>query len=126
MAVATWEDVAVALGRPTSDFTADQQAQLTYWLNGVELFIKNRLGVIADLDEDTVRYVETEVAADKARRLTEDGASSVTVAIPDGSITRRFEKVVASDITDDYWAMFGSAYGGSAYTIPVSSSLDLA
>jgi hypothetical protein len=52
MAVATWEDVAVALGRPTSDFTADQQAQLTYWLNGVELFIKNRLGVIADLDEE--------------------------------------------------------------------------
>ena len=125
MAVATWQDVAVALGRPSSDFNADQQAQITYWLNGVELFIKNRLGPVVDLDQDTVAYVETEVAASKARYLSEGGASSITVSVDDGTVTRRFESIKASDITDDLWAQFGSAYGGSAYMIAVSSPLDV-
>lgn len=63
MAVATHEDVAVALGRPISD--AAEQAQVTYWLNAVELQIKARLGDVADLDEDVLKYVEVEAVATK-------------------------------------------------------------
>lgn len=77
MAVATWQDVAVALGRPTSDFTADEQAQVTYWLNAVELQIQARLGDVADLDATVVRYVEVEAVAMKMQNP--NGYQSETV-----------------------------------------------
>jgi hypothetical protein len=103
MAVATWQDVAVALGRPTSDFTADQQAQITWWLGGLERFIINRLGPVADLNADDVKYVEAEAAAEKVRR-TGTSESSITVTVDDGAVTRRYEAPVsASDITDEWW-----------------------
>lgn len=126
MAVATWEDVAVALGRPSSAITDAQQGQIEFWLAGVELLIKSRLGVIASLDQATVKYVETEVVAAKARPfIVGDGATSVSVSTDDGTVTRRYESVKASDITGDLWALFGSGSTSTAYTIPVTSPLDL-
>lgn len=126
MALATWQDVAVAIGRPSSDLTTDQQAQITYWLNGAELVIKSRLGTIADLDADTVKYVETEVVAEKLRRSLRE-ESSITVAVDDGSVTRRYEnRVTAADFTADLWSLFGSGLGSTAYSIAVSSPLDSA
>lgn len=103
MAVATYEDVAVALGRPIS--TEAEQGQVEWWLNGVELFIAARLGPVADLDETTVKYVEVEAVADKVRRSGRD-ESSITVAVDDGSVTRRYENAVtASDISDEWWQL---------------------
>jgi hypothetical protein len=126
MAVATWQEVAVALGRPSDSLNADQQAQITYWLNGVELLIKSRLGPIADLDQDIVEYVETEAVAEKARPyITAGGATSVTVTADDGTVTRRYERVTVDDVTDDLWALFGSGFTASAYTVAVTSPLDL-
>lgn len=126
MAVATWQEVAVALGRPSSDFNADQQAQITWWLAGIELLIKSRLGAIADLDQETVEQVEVEAVAEKVRRAGRS-ESSITVAVDDGSVTRRYEnRVTADDITPDMWGLFGSGYTGSAYSIGVSSPLDIA
>src|SRR5689334_16841007 len=120
MAVATWQEVAVALGRPTSDFSADQQAQMTWWLAGIELLIKSRLGPIADLDEETVKQVEVEAVAEKVRRSGQS-ESSITVAVDDGTVTRRYEnRVTAADITTDMWGLFGSAYASTAYTIAVN------
>jgi hypothetical protein len=117
--------VATALGRSSADFTNEQQLQIVHWLNGVELLLKSRLGPIAELDAETVRYVETEVAAEKAGRFTEGGASSVSVSVDDGTVTRRFESVKAADVTADMWSMFGIAVAG-AYTIAVGSPLDQA
>lgn len=126
MTVANWMDVTVALGRPPSDFTEDQQAQMAWWLSGVELLIKSRLGAIAELDQETVKQVEVEAVAEKVRRSGRS-ESSITVSVDDGSVTRRYEnRVTADDITADMWALFGSGYTGSAYTIAVSSPLDIA
>jgi hypothetical protein len=101
VAVATYEDVAVALGRPIS--TTAEQGQVTWWLNGVELFITARLGPVADLDETTVKYVEVEAVVAKIQRAGRS-ESSITVAVDDGSVTRRYENAVtASDITDEWW-----------------------
>lgn len=126
MAVATWQEVAVALGRPSSDFNADQQAQITWWLAGIELLIKSRLGPIADLDQDSVKQVEVEAVAEKVRRSGQS-ESSITVSVDDGSVTRRYEnRVTADDITADMWGLFGSGYTSSAYTIKVSGPLDIA
>jgi hypothetical protein len=103
VAVATYEDVAVTLGRPIS--TESEQAQVEWWLDGVELFIVARLGPVADLDQTVVKYVEVEAVADKVRRSGRD-ESSITVAVDDGSVTRRYESgVTASDITDEWWQL---------------------
>lgn len=125
MAVATWQDVAVAVDRPSADLTAGQQAQITYWLNGAELVIKSRLGEIAELDADVVKYVETEVVAEKVRRSLR-AESSITVAVDDGSVTRRYEnRVTAEDFPADLWSLFGSGLSSTAYSVAVASPLDM-
>ncbi|WP_418060804.1 hypothetical protein [Pimelobacter simplex] len=127
MALATWQEVAVALGRPSDSLTPEQQGQITYWLNGVELHLKARLGPIADLDPDTVKYVETEIAAAKARPLLAGGgASSISVSVDDGTVTRRYDPVTAADITDDLWGLFGPGVTATGYTIVVRSPQDIA
>lgn len=103
MAVATWQDVQVALGRSLA--TEAEQAQVAWWLDGVELFIAARLGDVADLDEMTVKYVEVEAVVAKINRSGR-AESSVTVTVDDGSVTRRYDNAVtASDITDEWWQL---------------------
>lgn len=108
MTTATWQDVATALGRPASDLTTAEQEQLSWWLEGAELLIASRLGPLAALDQNALKYVEAEAVAEK-KRGTEArvGESSVTVAVDDGSVTKRYEKtpVLDSDISDDWWDM---------------------
>ena len=108
MAVATYEDVAVALGRPIS--TEAEQDQVEWWLNGVELFIAARLGDVADLNQDAVRYVEVEAVVAKINRAGR-AESSITVSVDDGSVTRRYESVTAGDITDEWWGLLGTDAG---------------
>lgn len=118
MAVATYQQVATALGRPTTDFTPDQLAQMTWWLSGIELLIKNRLGEVGALDQDAVTYVEVEAVAEKVRYLTRN-EESITVTADDGSVTRRYRNVPVtdSDITSDWWALLLPGPEQGAFTI---------
>ncbi|MCZ3386324.1 MAG: hypothetical protein LH630_05035 [Actinomycetia bacterium] len=101
MAVATYEDVGVALGRPISSNA--EQEQINYWLGGVELLIMTRLGSLALLNQAVLRYVETEAVVAKVRR-SGTAESSITVAVDDGSVTRRYENAVSSsDISEEWW-----------------------
>jgi hypothetical protein len=103
MAVATYTDVAVALGRAIS--TPTEQAQVEWWLTGVELVIGNRLGDITLLNQDVLQYVEVESVVAKVQRHGQS-ESSITVAVDDGSVTRRYENSVsAGDILDEWWQM---------------------
>lgn len=105
MAVATHEDVAVSIGRPIS--TPAEQAQVEWWLDGAEMVISNQLGDVTLLSQPAVKYVEVEVVAAKVRR---HGTleSSITVAVDDGSVTRRYESPVTDeDIRDEWWALLG-------------------
>ena len=111
MAVATWQNVAVALGRPTSDFNADQQAQITYWLDAVELQIAARLGDVADLDEDVVRYVEVEAVA--AKMQNPSGYQSETIddyTYRYGTETRRVT------ILDEWWDLLRPTTAAEAFS----------
>lgn len=123
MAVASVDDVAVALGR---SLTPEEVAQASWWLTGIERFIVRRLGPVAALVADDVRYVEAEAVAEKIRRGP-SRESSITVSVDDGSVTRRYDSSAsASDITDEWWALLTPAtWSGTAYTIAVSSPLDL-
>lgn len=116
MAVATYEDVEVALGRLIS--TEAEQAQVEWWLSGVELLIISKLGPVADLDQDVVKYVEVEAVAAKVRRGATGDASSITVTVDDGGVTRRYENPVsADDITDEWWGLLDPDVGGGAFSV---------
>ena len=124
MAVATYADVAVALGRSIS--TEAEQAKVSWWLDGVELFIIARLGPVADLDETAVRYVEVEAVVAKVRRAGR-AESSVTVAVDDGTVTRRYENAVtASDITDEWWQLLDPAADAASASIRPGFEVDSA
>lgn len=109
MAVATFENVATAIGRPITD-TAEQ-GQVTYWLDSVELQIKSRLGDVADLDQDIVRYVEVEAVATKM--VNPNGYQSETIddyTYRFGTETRRVQ------ILDEWWDLLRPATASEAFS----------
>lgn len=119
MTVATYEDVAVVLGRPIS--SEAERDQVEWWLTGVELVIGARLGDLGVLNQDAVRYVEAEAVAAKVDRRASQGASSITVNVDDGGVTRRYEnQVTAGDITDEWWNLLS---GHSRGTVRVGWTL---
>jgi hypothetical protein len=98
MAVAAVSDVEAALGRSIS--STDEQNQVNWWLDGLELAIVARLGPVETLNENVLRYVEGEAAAAKVRR-NGSPETSVTVSVDDGAVTRRYDNPAsATDITD--------------------------
>lgn len=122
MAVATFEDVGVALGRSISN--ADEIARIEWWLDGVELFITARLGDVAELDQTIVRYVEAEAVAAKVNRAGRT-ESSVTVSVDDGTVTRRYESVTADDVTDAWWNLLDPSSGsGGMHSVRPSFDAD--
>jgi len=110
MALATYEDVAVALGRPITAGSAEQ-LQVSYWLDAVELQIKARLGNIADLDAATVVYVETEAVATKMQNP--NGYQSETIddyTYRYGAETRRVT------ILPEWWELLRPSTETSAFS----------
>lgn len=120
MAIATPDDVAVPLGRPID--TDAEKAQVTWWLEGIERHIVARLGAISLLDASAVRYVEAEAVAAKVRRAGRS-ESSISVAVDDATVTRRYEgtaPVGAGDISDEWWDLLKPANDNSdagAFTV---------
>lgn len=115
MAVATYTDVAVAVGRPISSDV--EQNQIEWWLTGAEMAIKARLGDLSVLDQNVLLYVEVEAVAAKVRRHG-NLESSITVSVDDSSVTRRYESnVTSADITDDWWDLLNPAATVTAFTI---------
>lgn len=98
MATATYEDVAVALGRPITE--PAEQAQVTYWLNAVELQVRARLGDVALLDQEVLRYVEVEAVATKMQNP--NGYQSETI----DDYTYRFGSETRNvTILDEWWEL---------------------
>lgn len=109
MAVATYNDVAIALGRPITN--PAEQAQVTYWLNAVELQIKARLGNVADLDQDVLKYVEVEAVATKMQNP--NGYQSETIddyTYRFGAETRRVT------ILPEWWDLLRPGTAPDAYS----------
>jgi hypothetical protein len=124
MAVATYFDVEVALGRSIT--SPSEQDQVEWWLDGVELFVTARLGAVAGLNQTIVKYVEVEAVVAKIQRAGR-AESSVTVAVDDGSVTRRYENAVsASDITDEWWQLLDPDSGTPTASIRPSFDADTA
>lgn len=109
MAVATYEDVAVALGRPISD--PDEQARVTYWLDSAELLIEARLGDVSELDQDRLRYVEVESVV--ARMQNPESYQSESIddyTYRFGTETRRVT------ILDEWWNLLSPIEGSGIFS----------
>lgn len=123
MAVASLTDVQIALGRLLSPTM--EQDQVEYWLNGIELVIKGRLGDLTALDQDLLKYVETEAAATKVRR---NGTleSSISVTVDDSTVTRRYDPISATDITDEWWQLLSPTDDRASSSVRPGFDADLA
>jgi len=109
MSVAEYTDVEVALGR---DLTNVEVAQVTYWLDAAELLIGVRLGDVADLDQDVLKYVEIEAVL--ARMQNPNGYQSETIddyTYRYGSESRRVS------IIDEWWELLTPSSSSSAFSI---------
>lgn len=98
MAIITYEQIAVSLGRPISGEL--EQAQVTQWIADAETLIRLRLGDLAELDQDALKYVLREAVISKIRNP--DGVQSEQI---DDYTYRRFESGGAGQvfITAEWW-----------------------
>lgn len=114
MAVAAISDVEAALGRPIS--STDEQNQVNWWLDGLEIVIRSRLGDVTLLDQEALVYVEGEAAAAKVRR-NGSPETSITVSVDDGAVTRRYDNPAsAADIADAWWDLLSPGTGSGAFS----------
>lgn len=97
-------NVATTLGRPTPD--ALDYDQWALWIEDTRMLIEARLGDLGELVPARLDYVVREAVAAKVRR-TGDTATSVTVSVDDGSVTKRYDASPMSeaDISEEWWAL---------------------
>lgn len=110
MAVATYTDVGVALGRPITD--TNEQAQIDWWISSAELQIKARLGDLNLLDQDVLKYVVVEAVAAKAQNP--EGASSETI---DDYTYRLPTETRRVTILEEWWRMLDPNVSADAYSV---------
>lgn len=112
MAVATTDDVAVALGRPISSAEEDQ---INYWLAGAELLIKSRLGDLALLDQDALKYVETEAIVAKVNNPAPDPGGEEKI----DDYSRRWGPTPfrGVEILDAWWELLSPSAGSAAFSV---------
>lgn len=113
MATITYQDVGKTLGRPILD--TDECAQITLWISDAELVIKNRLGDLAQLDQDNLKYVVREAVALKVKNP--DGLQNERI---DDYSYGRTDEASTGDIfiRDSWWRMLDAdAAGDGAFTI---------
>lgn len=120
MTVST-DQIETSLGRSLTD---TELAQATQWVGDAELVIRVRLGDLEELDADVLNYVVREAVVNKIERKKGDNASAVTVAVDDGSVTRRYEKLTASDFDLDWWNMLMPGTNASAFSTRPSFEAD--
>jgi hypothetical protein len=110
MAVATADDVAVALGRPIT--IQDERNQVEWWISSAELQIRTRLGDLTLLDQDVLFFVVVEAVAAKAQNP--DGAASETV---DDYTYRMPAESRRVTILNEWWAMLSPRTSSSIFSV---------
>lgn len=98
----TYTDVETSLGRSLS---GAEQAQATQWIADAYMLIQNHFKTdYIVLDPSLVDYVVRESVAGRLRNGAPDGMSSITVAVDDANVTRRYEN---GDGTVTDWLLDG-------------------
>lgn len=99
----TASDIATSLGR---SLTTAEQAQADQWITDAYMLIQIKFGDgYADLEADLVDYVVRESVSNRFRSGANNGASSISVAVDDGTVTRRWENSTGESA--DSWLLDG-------------------
>ena len=111
MAVLT-HDIATALLRETPAPGSEEDRQWLMWIADAQLLIRNRLGDLTALDQDTLDYVVREAVVAQVRRP--DDATQVSVAVDDGSVQRSYRTGRGRvTILDEWWDMLSPSESGA-------------
>jgi hypothetical protein len=123
--VATVDDVAVALGRPTSSVTAEEDAQWSMWIADALMLIEARLGDSTLLDQARLDFVVREAV--KAMVLRPDDATQVDIAVDDGQVSKRYSSSSGRvTILDEWWELLLAEYQSSgAFSVRPYGESDL-
>lgn len=126
MAVTT-DMIAVALGQaaPEPDSITEQQWEL--WISDAEMLIelrKERLGIVAPIDEARVDYVVREAVVAHVKKP--DDATQVTVSVDDASTSKSYKSGRGRvTILDEWWVILGLVDTAGAFaidTVPTSTT----
>ena len=82
------EEIATALGRDAPQVGSPEWLQWEMWAGDAALLIRQRLGDLALLDQDNLRYVIREAVVAMARRP--DDATTVDISVDDGRVMRTY------------------------------------
>lgn len=97
----TISDIEVGLGRP---LTNPEQLQAYQWVDDATLLITTKFGAaFADLSASLVDYVIRASIVARFKGSDGDGLSSVSVAVDDGTVTKRWD----SNKPQDDWLISG-------------------
>lgn len=109
MAVIDVSDVATVAGRPISD--AAEVAQVTQWIDDVEMLLTARLGDLADRDQALLAYVEREAVVARMRYKDDRNSQGATGGSDetDDGLEHYFLRIL-----DPWWALLDPSDSGSA------------
>lgn len=115
-------DIAVELGRavPTAGSTEDQQ--WSQWIADAEMLIEARLGDLSLLNQSRVSYVVRQAVSEHVRRP--DDATSVSIAVDDGNVSRTYRSGAGRvTIRDEWWDLLSPTDSkAGAFSITPSGS----
>lgn len=118
----TVDNVAVGLGRSSSDMSILEREQIDQWLADARLLIQSRLGDLALLDQDILDYVVREAVVAKATNPNPDPGGSEQI---DDYVRRWGPSPVKSVyILDEWWNMLDPDTGSVAFSVRPSFETD--
>lgn len=110
-------EIATDLGQTPPAFGSITEQQWQLWIDDAYMLIEDRrtdVGAGAILAAKLDYVVRKAVVAHVQKP---DDATTVTVAVDDGSTSRRYESGKGRVSVDDWWSYLGLAGSGEAFTI---------
>lgn len=113
--------IATALLRDAPATGSAEGLQWAMWITDAELLIKTRLGETYLLDQDVLDYVIREAVVAQVRRP--DDATSVSVSVDDGSVSRQYRTGRGRvTILDEWWDLLSPQESG-AFSVSLAPAI---
>lgn len=118
----TFREIAIALQRAEPEPGSAEAEQWSMWIQDAYLLIEARLGCIDDIDENRLDYVVREAVTAQVRRP--DDATSVSVSVDDGSVSKQYRSSRGRvTILDEWWEFLRPTGGKRAFQLDLGPTL---
>jgi hypothetical protein len=122
----TTADIATDLGVVTPEGGSITANQWEMWIDDAEMLIEERrvkVGVPSPIDEAKIDYAVRKAVVAHVKKP--DDATQITVAVDDGSTSRRYESGKGMITLDDWWDYLGLlGTDSAAFTIRPAGHVD--